>query len=366
MKTNIKNIAVILCFIAVTFGFMTANIIAPDPGFLSAERRRAAAFPVFSFDNLLSGQLFEDFEKYALDQFVFRDRFRALKSAVMLYVFGQKDDNGMYVIDGYINKMVYPLNKASVLNAAKKLNEIYARYLDGMNVFYSVIPDKNYHVPPEKGFLKLDYEKMAGLLHQNVAHMRYIDIFDTLTTESYYYTDIHWRQEKIVGTADRLLKEMGNAVSVAGLGYTENRLYPFYGSYYSRISVKTAPDTMVYLTGITSENAFVYDYQTKTYSRVYMPEKFNGMDPYDVFMSGAVPLVRVENPGCPDKKELLLFRDSFASSIAPLLLEGYSAVTLIDLRYITTDLLDNYIDFGNQDVLFLYNTEVLNSSYMLK
>ncbi|MDD3265443.1 MAG: hypothetical protein PHH02_05960, partial [Dehalococcoidales bacterium] len=61
------------------------------------------------------------------------------------------------------------------------------------------------------------------------------------------------------------------------------------------------------------------------------------------------------------------FRDSFASSIAPLLLEGYSKITMIDLRYITTDLAGELVEFkAGYDVLFLYGTQVLNNSAMLR
>lgn len=65
-------------------------------------------------------------------------------------------------------------------------------------------------------------------------------------------------------------------------------------------------------------------------------------------------------------KELVLFRDSFGSSIAPLLLEGYSKITLVDIRYIHPDYLEQYMDFTDCDVLFLYSTLVLNNSDTLK
>ena len=61
-----------------------------------------------------------------------------------------------------------------------------------------------------------------------------------------------------------------------------------------------------------------------------------------------------------------MFRDSFGSSLAPLLLEGYARVTLVDIRYISPALLDRFISFADQDVLFLYSTSVLNSSETIK
>ena len=67
-----------------------------------------------------------------------------------------------------------------------------------------------------------------------------------------------------------------------------------------------------------------------------------------------------------DNKNLIIFRDSFASSLAPLLISNYEKITLVDLRYIATDLVGNFISFDESDVLFLYSDSVLNSSSMLK
>ena len=63
---------------------------------------------------------------------------------------------------------------------------------------------------------------------------------------------------------------------------------------------------------------------------------------------------------------MVLFRDSFGSSLAPLLLQGYRKVTLVDIRYMDPKLLSNYVNFQNADVLFLYSTLVLNSSGALR
>ena len=61
-----------------------------------------------------------------------------------------------------------------------------------------------------------------------------------------------------------------------------------------------------------------------------------------------------------------MFRDSFGSSITPLLIEGYSSITLVDIRYLASNRLGKYVDFTDCDVLFLYSTGVLNNSSTLK
>ena len=61
-----------------------------------------------------------------------------------------------------------------------------------------------------------------------------------------------------------------------------------------------------------------------------------------------------------------MFRDSFGSSLVPLLLEDYAKVTLVDIRYVSSAKLDSFLDFHGQDVRFLYSTLVLNNSASLK
>ena len=65
------------------------------------------------------------------------------------------------------------------------------------------------------------------------------------------------------------------------------------------------------------------------------------------------------------EKDLIIFRDSFGSSIAPLLVQGYDTVTLIDVRYISSAMLSRFVEFTDQDVLFLYSTLVLNNGTTL-
>ena len=62
----------------------------------------------------------------------------------------------------------------------------------------------------------------------------------------------------------------------------------------------------------------------------------------------------------------MIFRDSFGSSLAPLLIESYDKITLVDIRYIQSGMLGNFIDFDSQDVLFIYSSGLLNNSLAMK
>ena len=90
------------------------------------------------------------------------------------------------------------------------------------------------------------------------------------------------------------------------------------------------------------------------------------MDSYDVFVGGASPIEKITNPNSNTDKELILFRDSFGSSIAPLLVENYKSITLVDMRYMNMNLLKEKVEFKNKDILILYSTLIVNDSSTLK
>ena len=94
--------------------------------------------------------------------------------------------------------------------------------------------------------------------------------------------------------------------------------------------------------------------------------KMKKNDKYDVFFSGAVPIITAENPLNPDGKELVIFRDSYGRSILPLMVEDYAKITVIDIRYQIPQILLMGVNFENADVLFLYSTLILNNSSELK
>ena len=99
---------------------------------------------------------------------------------------------------------------------------------------------------------------------------------------------------------------------------------------------------------------------------IYDWDQIQSRDPYEFFLSGASPVQYLENVDASTERELVIFRDSFGSSLAPLLVSGYRKITLIDLRYVSSDLLDQLVTFEEQDVLFLYSTLLWNQSGTIK
>lgn len=363
MGERAKNAAVVLVFCAFLFLILLAHIFLPDRALSVSERRKLQQLPRLNSAELLSGGYMRSLESYVSDQFPMRDGFRTIKAAMCFYVFGQKDNNGICIVDDTVLKLEDRLDEKQLNLAAQKINNLAEQYLSSCRVYYSVIPDKNYFVAEQNGYPHMDYDRLFNQLGETISAATYIDITESLDISDYYRTDSHWRQERLEDTVDVLLSGMD--VQREETAYERQSLYPFHGVYYGQAALPMEPDELVWLTSDITENAVVSGIDASCGEDVYEIGRFSGMDGYDMFLSGAQSIITVQRQNV-DGKELILFRDSFGSSIAPLLLEGYSKITLIDLRYISSNVLDSFVDFNNQDVLFLYSTTLLNSAGILR
>ena len=363
MNEKSKNILTVALSSAVIFGFFSASILSPDRLYSLSERRVLAQKPAASVESVLSGKYMSEFESHALDQFPLRDHFRAIKAYTSKYILHQKDNNGLYVINGNLSKLEYPLNTARVHSSTDKMREIYASCISGSDcsVYLSVIPDKNYFLAPLGNYPTMDYATLLKLIRDETDFAKYIDIFPLLSLDDYYKTDQHWKQESIHDVAQALVQNMGVHISADFEQHTLD--VPFYGAYCGQAALKFEPDVIKYLTNDVLNDCLVTNYDTgkPVSSFVYDIEKASGKDPYDLFLSGSSALMTIENPNSSSDEELVIFRDSFGSSIAPLLVSGYFKITLIDLRYISSKDIPDYVNFGGQDVLFLYSTLILNN-----
>lgn len=340
-------------FALIIFGLSALCIFLPKNDYSDSERRYLADFPELTVESIASGRFMSKFEDYALDNFPFRDAFRSIKAAVSLKVFGRQDNNDIYEYKGYITETEYPLKEESLDKAIKKFKSISDKYLSGKNsnVYFSVIPDKNYFLAEDSGHLSIDYKKMISHLTGKIGFMTYIDIFPLLSIEDYYKTDTHWKQESIVDVAEYIANVMGTNVKAE---YKQIELdKDFYGVYHGQYALPLEAEKITYLTNGTIENCTVYNGEIQKDISVYDMEKAHGKDPYEIYLSGPVSFITIENPNAKTDKELVVFRDSFGSSIVPLMIEGYSKITLVDIRYVLTDIACKMIDFENADVLFL-------------
>ncbi len=363
-----KSVITTIIFILLVGSMAVTCWSKPQTEFSEAERRPLAKLPEFTVENVFSGSFMTDFEKYVTDQFPARDAFRSIKAMFVTDVLNKKENNGLYVANGHISKLEYPLNAEMVDNAEDRFNYLYQQYMKDtdVNIYLSLIPDKNYFLADKNGYPSIDYDKLINDFKGRFQYMKYIDIVPLLEINDYYRTDSHWKQEEIIDVAEELAKEMGTDASSE---YFVNTLdNPFNGVYLGQSAMPFKPDTIKYLTNDILNNCIVnyYDTGKAVEGDMYNLDKAYGKDPYEMFLSGTSPLIEIKNPNATTDKELIIFRDSYGSSIAPLLVPGYSKITVVDIRYLQSAFVGNFVEFNNQDVLFLYSTTLINNSTAMR
>ena len=360
---------VIIMAAAILLGCLSFCIL-PDKDFSESERRLLADMPEISMKSIFSGSFMDKFELYVQDNFPLRDSLRGLKARINLQLFWQGDNNGLYISDGHISKLDGPINEKMLNHAAGRMESIYENYLEDTDckVFFSIIPDKNYFIAPACGRPYLDFAELESYMLEKTGYMQYLPIAKYLDVNDYYRSDSHWRQERIEDVAASLLNAMGGELLSTSDYNVKPILEPFRGVYAGQLGVKHISDKIYYTENNTILSCCVTSYDSGKAENVpfYNMEAALGRDPYEMFLNGADALLVIENPMARTGRELIIFRDSFGSSLAPLMIESYDKITLVDIRYIQSGLLKNYIEFDKQDVLFIYSTGLLNNSLAMK
>lgn len=381
-----------------------------------SERRNLAKKPKITVTSVINGSYMNNFDKYVTDQFPQRETFRKLNSWLLVNIMRKKDVNNIYVKDGYAAKIEDVIDYKSVNWGIRQMryicdNYIYSEdYMQNENynikhtaisdidsdgdiskasnssydinkdnnmsdderkdrVYMCIIPDKNYYLTDGVEYPYIDYDEFVQLYRTGMDdYTRYIDISNLLNIDNYYKTDIHWRQETLVDIAKQILDAMteyDNDISNDDIeDYKVNTgNEEFYGVYYGQRALSMKPDIIRYLTGdIIDDYRVTYADTGEAVSMpVYDMGKASGRDPYEMYLGGSLSLVTIDNAKADTDRRLIIFRDSFGSSLAPLLAEKYKQTVLIDIRYISPTVLSSYVDFENADVLFMYSEQVLNS-----
>lgn len=363
---KMKKISVVLIFALFLFGFMIAHLLLPDKDISTAERKELAQMPKISADAVFHGNYFGELETYLLDQFPLRNGFVDAKNWIDKSVFRLKNSSGYAGEGGHLTKLDPTLDEASIHLAISKFNDILQSHPQIENAYYAVIPDKNYYMyyTTDSNQPTMNYDQLFELMQQ--VNAEGIDLRNELTLDDFYRTDSHWRQERLQPIVNALCSAMG--VMPADLSKLEQQhLEGFKGVYYELTETPPETDTLTYLTGDTIRGATIQclnAYGNWEDISAYNEANFGleNKDSYDVFLEGTQMLITIENPNATSDKHLILFRDSYASSLTPLLIDSYAKITMIDIRYIAPMLLDQFVDFAGADVLFLYSTTMLNTA----
>ncbi|MGM9940656.1 MAG: DHHW family protein [Bulleidia sp.] len=355
-----RNRIINAVFMTMLCGMGTLTLLVPKQEYSISERRKLAQLMEMTPENVLNTDYMDSLDTWLSDHFIARDTWRSIYSFLSFNVMGKLETDGVHREGDVLFQSDAPLSQKNVDRFVSYLNGFSTMFTPDNHVYYAIIPDRNMFADPRISW-NIDYDQLYACTEQ--INYTYIELRDVLHLEDYYRTDIHWRQECLTPVVNRLAQSMNLTVTD---GYEETVLPGFKGSLASRYGGSIPAEDLVYLNSDIIENCEVYDPENPDITDVYPKQKTDSADMYDIFLGGASAWIEITNLSCTTDRELVVFRDSFASALIPLLIENYAKITLIDTRYISSSVWRNMISFDHQDVLFLYSTLLVNHSDSFK
>ena len=356
-KIYIKMAGIFLVFLTVAFAF---NLFSKDKEYSESENRMLAQKPEFSVANLTSGKYMKDMEDYVTDQFFIRDKWINLKVLEDLAL-GKRESNGVYIgKKDHLMEIPTAPNQKALDNNLDAIGNFSASHPD-INTVMSLVPNAAYiydQFLPKNAPVR-DQEKDIKYVMNAVSTLNFVDLTKTMSShkeeEIYYKTDHHWTTLGARYAFDALSTALGIEGSTQ-----EYNIYPvthsFQGTLASKSGYDKALDTIeIYVPqGVNTECVVNFIDEGKKTASVYDSAALKNKDKYEVFFGGNHARVDISTP-MEEKKNLLLFKDSYANCFIPFLIPYYRNIIVIDPRYFYDDIESLISDNEITDILFLYN-----------
>lgn len=357
-KIYFKMAGIFLFFLIIAFAF---NLFSKDKKYSESENRMLAQKPEFSMANLASGKYMKDMEDYVTDQFFIRDKWINLKVLEDLAL-GKRESNGVYIgKKDHLMEIPTAPNQKALDNNLDAISNFSASHPD-INTVMTLIPNAAYvynHLVPRNAPVR-DQEADIKYVQSAVdTSLNFVDLTKTITShkdeEIYYKTDHHWTTLGAKYAFDALSTALG--IDSPTQEYT---IYPvthsFQGTLTSKSGYDKGKDTIeLYIPQNVNTDCLVnFVDEGKRTASMYESAALENKDKYEVFFGGNHSRVDISTP-MEGKKNLLLFKDSYANCFIPFLVPYYRNIIVIDPRYYYDNIESLITDNEITDILFLYN-----------
>lgn len=349
-----------LIFLAFIGAFFILNLVLPDRQFSEQENRYLQMRPEFSFKSLFSGDYTSKFETYTTDQFTFRDEWITLKAASELAL-GKQENNDVHLCENGTLIEGFKRPENSVLDSnMSALNSLVGN--TDAKVYFALIPDKSdlyASLLPKNA--PNDSEKEVIDYCYGQSNATNVDMYSALSAHTdeyiFYRTDHHWTSLGAYYGLSALAESMGLPCPALD-SYTDRHVVSekFYGTTWSSSGFSWVdPDTMeIFVNAPESLKVTSYPQGSPVEGKLYDFSFLEKKDKYSMFMGGNCPMHVIET-GNEDKPSLLILRDSYTDSLIPFLLDDFSEIHVLDLRYYRASL-KAYIEQNDFDnVLVCYS-----------
>ena len=359
-KIQKGSCAYILC--TIFFAFCILNILWPSGGFSQTENRMLAGFPKVSVSNITSGTFMTEFDSFCDDRLLFRDLFVSLKAHIQLLSL-KSENNGVYnAKDAYlISKPSYDEKITQKnIDAIKKVSAG-----GGLKVSVAVVPTA-YQVLNDKLPLNSYDKALAHNLNSinkgfEGSNVNVIDVNSVLENNKdkyiYYRTDHHQTAYGSFLTYNGIAKSLGIKPNKETDFKKTDVSDKFLGTNHSKFMLAfTKKDTITRyeLNNNKLKLSLEIPETDAKYKSLYVDGNLKKKDKYTYYLDGnhAVHIIKTNAKA---GRKLVVFKDSYAHSIAPFLANHYDEIHLIDLRYFNDDIFEYMYTNKLSNILVLYS-----------
>ena len=299
------------------------------------------------------------------NNFPFGEQLKQLATRFRL-LSGQWEQNGGYITDGHL-----------LDNIQEKDPTIGDENIHAITSFVETnkVPSYLMLIPTSAAIHQEEKPMYAPLTNQR----RYIeDVYRSMTgrvsTVDVYQTLLNHREEGIYYKTQSNLTGLGGyyvySVLARRLGFEVNPLDwyeiqyspgTYYGDLYQRAPYKkVAPDLVSFFHFSKYRREYrvvhIYPNEVKTYYTLYPSHLLSGGQPFDSFLGGISPIVKITSTA-PYDQRLLLFGDRTAASFLPFLCNRYREITVVNLSGTTPQMIAD-LDIRQYDqIVFTYSVD---------
>lgn len=354
-----KSIVFFCLVMALLTALSVLTFLMPAKEFSENENRVLAQLPELSWSSVMSGEFQSALSDFLSDQIPERDLWIRTNTAIKKLL-GKKEINGVYLgSDGYyFQQFTDDSFSDSRTGAIFSLIGQFAKKQQ-VPVDLMIVPTPgavlNEKLPANAPFY--DADAMWEKLKAATEGCGFIDLREEFASladsaQLYYRTDHHWTTQGAYYAYRSYCAAQGlEPKSLRSFGLSKVS-EDFYGTIYSKtLDASAKPDTIWAVQNLP-DITVTFDGTTQG-SSLYAPEFLDQKDQYAYFFGGNWGRVDITTQAA-NGKHLLIFKDSFANSFVPYLLEEYEHITMLDLRYFSGNVAQTVAESGATQILFLY------------
>lgn len=356
--------ALIILFFATIILMSIATFLLPKSYFSELENRTLAEAPSPTLNNLMDKSFMSDAETFMADHMIFRDQFAKSKTAIELLT-GKREIGGVYISDQRLMENLKQPDAGITEQNLQAINSFAKKYAGKLESTIMLVPTAEEFYPDSLPLFAqaIDQTEYVKNCYDSLIHVSGVDAYTPLSAASdgyiFYRTDHHWTSYGAYLGYSALAKNLGyKAISIDQFNI-EHVSHEFLGTLYSKVLCKEdlidSIDLYTYAQGNPVTEVIRYTGKnTQTYSSVFFRENLEKKDKYTVFLGPNCPVVKVKT-NLNNGKKLVVFKDSYANSMAQFLSLHYEEISFVDLRRLNQPLSD-YVDLNEyQQALFLFN-----------